>query len=268
MRWLVLLFFSTLVASAQFNIGNPFYVPAFLRALSDGESYDPSADTEAVRWLRVEGTVGTNASNSAITNLVERKGGSDFTNLTALAGGPIISNNFLNGKSVGFFFITNYLLSASGQYSGLTEGQMFAVVKAEKDDGTTYSGWWRFNGADVQNVYYPFGTDIYAHFGSTTRHNGNPTADISQWHVLEIVSVSGEWTLYIDGVQQFTDASNTVGWDGVGSPELIGGNNGGSGDFSGAFAEAIVRNTRATGATRTSIYQYLKDQYGLSFTPP
>lgn len=235
-------------------------------AAAGGSSYDPSTDANAVRWMRVEGTTGTNASNGAITNLLERKGGIPYTNRTALANGPIITNAYVNGKAAAGFYGTNWLQAAFGNLTGYTSAHMFAVVNTALDNGTTLAGWWRFTGGDGQSQYWPFGTDIYSSFGSSTRHNFNPSASLTAWRLIEIVSVSGRWEFRIDGATELNDGSNTVAWDTFSDPEVIGANDlGGSGAWQGWIAEIIVRDSEATGSTLTDIRSYFDTQYNLAY---
>lgn len=272
MRIILFLLLSCAAVEAQFSVGNPFYVAAYHRTVSGGGGggggYDPNTDANAVRWWRAEGTTGTNANNGAVTNWVERKGGIPWTNLTSIAAGPIISNNFVNGKAALRGFGTNFLRQDFGNFSGLTASHWFIVLKSTYDDGTSNPGFCRYIGDNGQSWYYPFlDNNIYNGLGSTTRHNGDPSTSLDAWRLLEVVSISGEWTLYLDGTQQFTDASNSVGW-GAGDIYLLFGidvSEPAIGNWDGYIAEIVVRDTRATGSTLTDIRTYFDTQYNLAY---
>lgn len=253
-------------ALAQQGLRSPAYVAQLQRPAAGG-AYDPATDTDAIRWYRVEGTVGTNASNGAITNLVERKGiGYNFTNLTDLASGPIITNNYVNGKAAARSYGTNWLAMLNGSFSGVTEVHYFVVIRG-RDDGTGQNGFWHHNGSGASTPYYPFSDgDIYSTLGTDTRKNvGNPAAALDTWRLAEFISKSGEYTFKIDGTQISTTGVNTVGFD-TGSVEILFGVSAvESAQWNGDIAEIIVRDAEATGSTLTDIRTYFDTEYNLSY---
>jgi hypothetical protein len=118
-----------------------------------------------------------------------------------------------NGKPAVFFEadIMDFTLPA------MTEGEVFRVLRSANDPSTSASE----AGGDVlgtgwnsgANSHYPWtnGT-IYDSTGRNSRLSFNPTANLAQQHLLNILSKSGEWTARINGTQEYTTASNTVGF--------------------------------------------------------
>lgn len=94
-----------------------------------------------------------------------------------------------------------------------TSVTMFMIVKAKNDPPTQVNSGFVDFGTSGQLSHYPF-TDgvIYDGSFSTTRKTvGNPTTPLNQLNLYNVLSISSNWTAYINSSQIFTTASNTVG---------------------------------------------------------
>lgn len=110
-------------------------------------------------------------------------------------------------------------VSFGNVFSALTSAEIFIVRRAGSDPstgGTNRGGIWNF-GSSGSTSHHPF-TDsvIYDDFASTVRKTvGDPTPALTNWHIYNAISASGEWTANLNGLQIFTTATNTVGWSAV-----------------------------------------------------
>jgi hypothetical protein len=150
-----------------------------------------------------------------------------------------------------------------GDLSSLTAAEIFIVVKIDADPppDTTSDGLWDF-GAVSAATRYPFATDsiIYDGFGSTARKTTvNPATSLTQFNLYNVVSISGEWTNFLNGTQLFTTATNTVGFNVVNTL----GNTIAPTHLDGDIAEVILYNHKLSPTSKTQIKQYIANEYGL-----
>lgn len=178
---------------------------------------------------------------------------------------PTYKANQINGLGAarmqnGRWFDLNF------DFSGLTASHFFWVVKIDADPpppGTGAGGWHRNTGAGVDSHYCFENGLIYEDWGTNTRLDAiDVTPALTSWHLYEVISISGEFTVLLDGTQLATRASNTVAW---------GGSTGGSfgqtaaGNWSnGYWAGAYQFSAKITGADRTSLINYVNTRFGLS----
>lgn len=272
MKKLLLLLIPLTLLQAQQGLRSPAYVAQLQKvAAGGGGSYDPASDTDIKRWWRAEGTVGTNAVNGSVTNWAERKGGFPFTNLTDLAAGPILTNNYVNGKAALRGFGTNVLDMKFGNFSSYTEAHFFVVIRAGSATNVNNNGFWKGNGNSGLNVYHTLNDgQFYNSMGTTVRKNAGLSMSIENvWRLLEVVSKSGTWTLRLDGVDQYTTGSNSVGWDAAATENLFA-NEGVSESpiaqgFVGDIAEILFSDVEKTGSGLTDVRTYLDDEYNLAY---
>lgn len=139
-----------------------------------------------------------------------------------------------------------------------TEAEIFFCMGGTDSDT---NGHHRMGGSG-QASFWPFTYSpdtIYSDFFSTTRQNYNTTgiADINGWHVLNEISTGSEWTSIIDGIQQFTTGTNTVGFSGT---QIIGSAVGGTG-LDGDLAEVIMYDHKLTADERAAVTAYLTSKH-------
>lgn len=159
---------------------------------------------------RLEG-LANNASITQLTGQISPGTGHNFV-AAGCAGLPTYVENVLNGQGVARFNGEHCLGGVDPSVESLTAAHIFAVVKTDAE--LVANTMWKF-GTDIVNVpdlYNWVDGKIYDSAFSTLRRDcGNPTPVLTDWRVVEIVSTSSEWTYLLDGVQQVTDATNTVG---------------------------------------------------------
>lgn len=181
---------------------------------------------------------------------------------------PIYKTGIINGLPVLRFDGAGARYAyADSVFGGLSEGEMFVVIKLVNDPPNVSSkaGAWNF-GSSSNRSHYPF-TDgvVYESFGSTARKNtGDPTPSLASWRLYNPASSSTEWTSRIDGSVHFTTATNTVGFP---SSAIEFGSNyvGGTREFvDGDIAELIIYDNVLSSAYRTTVEDYIADKYGLT----
>lgn len=103
-----------------------------------------------------------------------------------------------------------------GLFGDAAAGEMLLLFKVAADppavgDGRLYSF-----GSDGQICHIPY-TDgqLYENFGSTARKTTtNPTQSFATKYVIyNVRSAAGAWSNHVDGVLNFSTATNTVGWN-------------------------------------------------------
>lgn len=181
---------------------------------SGAPPFSPLAVTSAalVMWLPADfGSFIFNGSD--VSDWLDKgPGGNDASQTTASLQPPA-------GTLVGRDCIepaTEYLnlvdMSATGL--NLSGCEVFLNQQHPADPTTADNGTMKIGSGGIQ-LFTDFPADVILEScGSTTRHNtGTPITDISVAHLYNIISISGEFTTQLNGVQQFTTATNTPGFD-------------------------------------------------------
>jgi hypothetical protein len=166
----------------------------------------------------------------------------------------------VNGLGVlGFNGTDSSYKSSVLDFNTLSAATVFIVLKNDADPGVTGGGIW-YTGADF-NTHSPF-TDgnIYDGFGSTVRKTvGDPATTLAQWNIYEVVTGLNDWRAYLNGVNLFTTAVNTVGF---GSGIITLGNSI-TYTWQGRMAEVLIYNSKLSDPDRTLIEAYLTTKWGL-----
>lgn len=153
---------------------------------------------------------------------------------------------------------SNQWLALPNFLTGFTVGDVFMLLRAEYDPAIRTVAFSCF-GSSGDNDHYPW-TDgiIYNTFGTNVRKTvGNISPYLGKYHVLRILSKSGTWSMWIDDVQVFTTASNTVGW--TTAPSI--GKGVGSFFWDGRLAEMFLYSQERSGAEATALVSYLNGVY-------
>lgn len=179
---------------------------------------------------------------------------------------PVYKTSIVNGQPVVRFNGTTSYFTL-GDYSELTEGEVFIVLKAVSDPATTGEGaLWRI-GTVAAGSFYPYTNSlIYEAFGSTTRpmEGINPTPDLSSvFRLYNLFSKTNDWGANLDTASLFTTATNTVGFS---ATAWLGRTFGTSDNiFYGDIAEYILFNRKLTSGERLQMTTYVDNKYNLSY---
>lgn len=201
------------------------------------------------------------------------------------AASPIVTlrYNVLNGRKVfrGATGTTqqNHKVT-TGLMASKTAGTYLCVLKASADPQASAD-----NSAHVISGFgsqtfgtptrplgnhYPYtDSNIYEAFGTNSRVNFNPTPSLTSWRIYCARAVSGTYTVWFDGVQEYNRASNTVSFNhGVNSNEryLFWSDNdtGNEFHFVGDCAEILICDSGLSTTDRQKAEGYLAHRWGLT----
>lgn len=225
------------------------------------QAFSPSQISGLELWLKADAITGLNDADPVATWPDSSGKGRDATQSVA-GNKPIYKVNIQNGKPVVRFNGSSNFMNLPDFLTGFSAGEICLVIKLNNDPPTAGSGGlWEF-GSDTLASHYCF-TDgtIYDAFGTNARKTTvNPTPTLAAWRLYNVSSASAAWTSRLDTTQLFTTATNTVAW--TTAPKF-----GGSGTFftDGDIAEIVLYSSVLGSADRTSLQNYLRDKYALSF---
>lgn len=235
------------------------------------ETFTPAHVSGLVLWLRGDrglftdtaGTTPVAAAADAVALWKDQSGlNNDFSQSTS-GNRPTWRTSVVNSQHIVRFDGSNDTL-VGPSFSSLTASEMFVVVKIDTDPPgvNTAAGMWYF-GSHATDSHYPF-TDgtIYDAFGTTARKTTvNPTPALTSPRLYNVVSVSGEWTSFLDGTQIYTTATNTVGFA---TTTYIGSNVAVDRCLDGDIAEFIIYNKKLSSAEKANVEAYIAARYALT----
>lgn len=187
--------------------------------------------------------------------------GRDFSSTStpsvSLTGGP-------NDAAHVRFESGEYCSRGSSPFAGLTEAELVIVHKFDSAStaAATTNVPWYFCGAASNDLWkYATGPALYCGAGSTTRQTcGNPSQDLTQWHVGNVISTATEFTVNVGAQALYTTGTNAVGFA---TTCVVGaGLVGGGASMVGDIAEVILYDRKLSTDERNRIKQYLAAQYG------
>lgn len=215
--------------------------------------FSPSSLSGLVEWLKADAIIGL-ADNDPISTWTASAGNNGTAAGTVR---PTYQTNELNGLPIVRFDGVNDLLSV-GNFSALSAGEIFIVVKIPTDPPATGKSLWAF-GTPSDN-YYPYSNGIiYDDWGSTVRKTTvDPTPSLASWRVYNVFSAANDWGSNLDGASLHTTATNTVGFL---STCYIGQT---AGQYLACdIAELVMYNRKLTAPERAQVLGYLQDKYAL-----
>jgi hypothetical protein len=153
---------------------------------------------------------------------------------------------------------TCYFTYSADILSAAAAGEIFIVAENDADPAASQarSGFWSFADSDY-SVHHPY-TDskVYEAWGRYARVDcGNPTDSLADMHIYNVISASDEWTVNINGAEQYTTGTNTVSFASTGV--RIGRSSGSTYNYAGLFGEIVIFNRRLTSDERSDVYDYL-----------
>ena len=166
----------------------------------------------------------------------------------------------LNGLDVVSFNGTSDFFSLPDMFSGWKRGSLIAVIKGNSDPGVGTAGSPQHIGnASADHYPYTDGIIYDGAFSSTRKTTGNATVALNTWHILVITSAPNAWTMWINGVQHYTTATNAFG--NLSTPVL---GSGGAAVFWGGMTayEAFAREAWDT-ETRQKFEGYIAHKCGI-----
>lgn len=153
-----------------------------------------------------------------------------------------------------------------GDLSALTQGEIFVVLKLANDppSADTKTGFMKTTGNGIATTHYRW-TDgvVYDSFGTSVRKTvGSITPNLALPHVYNSRSQAGEWTLEINGVQEFTTATNTVNFGNASFTSF--GRDGATYFLDGKVAYVALCNQVQTATQRARMLRYLNERFAIN----
>jgi hypothetical protein len=159
-----------------------------------------------------------------------------------------------------YFDVPNFM-------TGFTAGEVFVVTKINNNPpaSAVQSGLDK-TGSTANIPLYPQTSGVVADsFGTDTRKNsaGNPEPDslLTNFHIYNRISASGEWTSNLNGTQLFTTATNTVAWN---TAPRIGGDTTAGSYLDGIMCAWILYSRKLSTAERSNVKNYLATKYAIT----
>lgn len=249
------------------SYGDP-YNPNEVGDDTDGGGGDELPVANPLQWLNARTLLDTYTDGEEVDFWNDDSGNSNHAMQDPSNPIPIFKTNIQNGLPAVLFTPTDFERLLCNNFTlALTEGEIFYVFKRNTDvPGVgTSSGFWKMdNQLDACHVPFTDG-NIYDAWGTNVRRNiGNPTTDLSNASLYNVVSASGEWTARINNTVFFTTATNTV--DFGGGFIYYGASFSGFVGFSyfdGYIMEVIVYDRKLTTPERNAVVAYLNTKWAL-----
>lgn len=151
---------------------------------------------------------------------------------------------------------------------GLTAAETFLVMQLNADPSVAGAGGsggiWLVGVGSGGGSVVPFtnGT-VYDSFGSSARKTTvNPAGDMASPCIYNVVSVSGEWTNFLNNTQLYTTGTNTVGFRN-GTSQL--GASLGAGLFlDGIVCEWLTYDAKLSAPNKAAVVAYLAARYNIT----
>lgn len=218
-------------------------------------------------WLKADALVLSNGD--PVGSWADVSGNNNGTFTASGASRPTYQTGIINSLPAVYFSGSgpqNLAIGSNAPWNGLTSGEVFAILKGDSGQGSSFIGLWSFPPCDDFELYpYSGDSHVYDGFMSTLRKAcGTPGASFqSVWHTYNVISTSSEYTAQRNGTQFFTTATNTVNTSiaSVGSGFI--GCSRGSFGFQGWFAEILLYDHKLSGTDRTAVYAYINSKYGI-----
>ena len=169
-----------------------------------------------------------------------------------------------NGRpAVHFYASSNQFFNLPKFLSGTNQAEAFVVLRAATNRPAGSRSLWQLGSANLGRYPQTDGT-ISDDFGSSAVKNmGVPAQSLTEGHLYNVTSRTGEWIARINGTIQYATTNNTAGWF---STFYLG--RGYYGFFDGDIAEVLIFNRVLSGSERDAVAEYLTQKYGLAGFPP
>ncbi len=225
-------------------------------------SFNPLSISGCSLWLRAD--LGVSLTGGVVSSWADQTTNANNYGQSTAGFRPTVATAIGGQSTINFLASgTQWLLGPS--FSALTAADVFIVLKYSTTALSRFCRFGSYGDAD----YWPFVDGHgYLSIGSTVRQDVgllNPIATSGQ--LLEVISTSSEFSAFQNGIQRFTTATNTVGWEPSGS--LIGASTStgivpGSLVWNGDIAEWIIYDHKLSTPDRTALKSYLASRYGLT----
>ena len=215
-------------------------------------------------WLYADVGIVDGASPGLVAIWEDQSGNGNNASQSTANRQPSIVANQVNGYPVVRFdglsgTMGDRLLFDFGILDLLSEGEIFAVLRADSAHPSSAKGFWTLG--DTSNYPRADGT-ISDGFGSDVSRSALPAINIDEYHVYSVSSKPGEWISRLNGNVFIESTTNTVDWK---KTPKIGRSTGVS--FDGDFAEVLMFDRVLTTKERDYILTYFANKYNIAASP-
>lgn len=213
-------------------------------------------------WLDPSDATSVTIDAGAVSALADKSGnGRHFTQATP-ANRPVISAAGFGGVNALSFTSANSQYLEGPSFAALTAAESLIVLEMTAGETAATHALWHF-GSAVDAEFFTFAGAIFDAFGSTVRKGvGPPVPDhtvLADPSLFNVISTAAEYTASVNGVELFTTAINTVGWDIV---SYLGKNNGTT-YFDGFVGEVLIYDHELTAQELAMLTAYLQIKWGV-----
>lgn len=267
-------------AAAQFTFSDLAFM-ARVAGVSTGGDVPNAPPTEGlVLWYRANDS-NAMANNTTFNYIHDKSGlGNHSTNLSG-RGGPVLSNNVINGKSA-FSFNGNGTMGMvlkAPPFKGLDSGQIETLWIVRNMDELAPSSINRaclasWEGPNMNGAGWGATLQGYQNLNKWADQMGKTNASyawpeitnryVTNWHVYSMRLKTNEQLISIDG--HVVAGMDRVQPTGVTNMYLGIYMAGSFANFRGDIAEVIIYSNHLSEADRTVAYRYLSNQYGLNLS--
>ncbi len=214
-------------------------------------------------WLEADSGAITSTTDK-LPCWVDQSGHGHDAQQGAAGAQPTVVAGVLNGRPVvRFDGSSNFLQLPASTVAGLSQGELFVVLRAA-DPANQPDGSWGFGGGG-DGAYYGNGGLIYENFGSDTRHGPIlPPAQLDQFNLYNVSAATNDWTVRLNEQMLAHSASNTPTFGGA---PVLGRNSEGYG-LKGDIAEVLIFDHALSETERLTVEEYLAGKYALTTVPP
>ena len=206
-------------------------------------------------WLKADAGILEGPTAGFVETWEDQSGNSHDMSIAVATQQPAVIDNQANGLPVvRFDGIDDRINFASGILTGVTEGEIFAVLKATSALPASDKGFWLF-GSNTNENYPNSSGEITDNFGSDVSRTAVPVQDIEAYHIYSVYSRAGEWVSRLNGTVFVLSTTNNVAWSN--SPVI--GNT-----FDGDFAEMAMFDRVLTAQERDDVLTALADKYNVT----
>jgi Big-like domain-containing protein/fibronectin type III domain protein len=236
--------------------------PNYMEDLDGDGLSDPNELSGLKLWLKADAGV-TNDASDRVSGWADQSGNNNHGSQTTAANKPLYVANVLNGKPVIRFDGTNYYFSIVSFLSGLSQAEIFVVLRASNDVPATSKSLWKMGPSS--SAFYPSSEGrIGEDFGSSSVRTGwDPFQPLNEYHVYSVSAKSGEWISRLNGIIYVATTNNTVSF-----PSTIHLGKNSSSFFHGDVAELFCYNRVISTADREALGSYLNSRYPLVGAAP
>jgi alpha-tubulin suppressor-like RCC1 family protein len=217
-------------------------------------------------WLKADAGI-TKDGNNNISSWLDQSGHSFPASQNNASNKPVWVSSVAGGLPAVYFDGNHRSFNLPDVMSTATAGELFVVLRTEGDPNPPH-GFMRFGSGGGStgggtDILYPYQGQIYDAFGSTTvKVVGTPPPPVTQYHLYNASSKTGEWTARINQQLQYTTSNNIPGFTTTPTIGAL------YYSFYGYISEIVIYDHVLTSADRSAVGNYLASKYQAALTPP